>query len=822
MKFLISFYNEFLFLLIICFLLSRFSAKGFIDTIQKYKSEIADPSEQKAFNALVSPLVEVVTPYVNVDPSGVPGSERVLQIFLQILRKWIEVERWFCDDRSYTDVVDALRKANKENSQHVLEVCRSNAGLKSSSDIIIAIIDIIADAFQTDINGKGSKILLGAKSLGDAVPCLSEIGSMTGAKYSSVALRARKVLLQESKPSVEERTKKIFNAMSILERSTSQMLPSEVKSFVDENVPIADIFFPILSAQSTSISKLLVLELYFRKLYRSQSLKSCNRDIESMTFKFTFCAKPTERFFSATTPVTSMTDLTRAISRSGSLCELDDATERLLPPNTPRAAVCKLESSLNDMLKASTLKSALSLFPQSRGDEPRCSTGPANILYILVTEEVNITVEAMDAVSKRIESCLEAIQSELQAADIRRVSFILNGKVEAGGLSKASFRSQSSASSINLLPSVLTYRNQLGFKEDSLFRNIEPVYAYLLDLSRLSKNFEVKLLDSSLTSTANVHMYKATPREEAVVADVNANRMARIFVRAVSSISEFTSTQFEKVLVDSLNALDIVVYEHGIRVDNHLFINLVSDYESYIVDPVSIEQTMVSILKRHGDRITTLGIKEVETKLLCSLSSGSPPIALRMVASNPTGYVHVMSTYIEAENESGSTPVFKSIGGTKASLSSSGDSSWEGLKITAPYPLTRPFDAQRSAALRSSDSLYCYDLPALFEAAVEQQWSDAASKGGIEGGIRAAARPLMVMYTSELVVERKDGSGNPWSMRDYLNGELKLTQSQRRAGSNNVGMVAWLMTLKTIEYPNVSFGVFSYYTMQTYSKSTAI
>lgn len=776
---------------------TQFSAKGFLDTIQKHKSEINDPSEQKAFSALVSPLVEVVTPYVNVDISGVPGSERVLQIFLQILRKWIEVERWFCDDRSYADVVDALRKANKENSQHVLEVCRSHAGLESSSEIIVAIIEIIADALQTDINGKGSKILLGAKSLGDAVPCLSEIGSMTGAKYSSVALRARKVLLQESKPSAEERTKKIFKIMSVLEQSTAQDLPSGVKSFVDENVPIADIFFPILSSQSEHISKLLVLELYFRKLYRSQSLKTCSRDVDSMTFQFTFCAKPTERFFSATTPVTSMTDLTRAISRSGSLCELGDATDRLLPPNTPRAAVCKLESSLNEVLNISTLKCALSSFPQSRGDEPRCPTGPANILYIVVTEEINAAVDAMDILSKRIENLLELIQSELHTADIRRVSFILNGKMET-----ASLRSQVSVSSTPLLPSILTYRNQLGFKEDSLFRNIEPGYAYLLDLSRLSKNFQVKLLDSSLTSTVNVHMYKATPREEAVIVDKNANRMARIFVRAVSFISEFTSTQFEKILVDSLNALDIVVYELGIRVDNHLFINLVSDYESYFVDPVSIEQIMVTILKRHGDRITALGIKEVETKLLCSLSSGSPPIALRMVASNPTGYVHVMSTYIEAENESGSTPVFKSIGGTKASLSSSGDSSWEGLKITTPYPLTRPFDAQRSTALRSSDSLYCYDLPALFEAAVEQQWSDAASKGGIEGGIRAAARPMMVMYTSELVVERKDGSDDPWSMRDYLNGELRLSQSQRRAGSNNVGMVAWLMTLKTIEYPN--------------------
>lgn len=769
-----------------------------------YKMKLRDRGEQNAFNALVSPLVEVVTPYMNTDPNAFPGSERALQAFLILLRKWIEVERWFCDDKSYADVVDALRRANKENSKHVLEVCRSHAGLKSSSDIILSIIDIIADALQTDGNGNGNGILLGAKSLGDAVPCLSEIGSMTGAEYSFVALRARKVLLQESKPSVEERSRKVAEALAMLKQAASHEFPVEVRNFIDENVPIADIFFPFLSMESDPATRISILELYFRKLYRSQALKSFYRDTDSMLLKFTFCAKPTERFFSATTPVTSMTDLTRAISRSGSLCELGDATERLLPPNTPRVAICKFESSMDALLNPLALKSLLNKFPQSRGIEPRCPTGPANILYIVVLQEVQATVEAMDALSEGIENILESCRLELDLADIRRISFILNSQTDSEGSNKSSFRIQSSKQSLHLLPSILTYRNQLEFKEDSLFRNIEPGYAYLLDLSRLSKNFEVKLLDSSLTSTVNVHSYKATPRKEALVADSNANKMARIYVRAVSSFREFTSTQFEKTLVDSLNSLDILVYEHGIRVDNHLFINLISDYESYVTDPVTIEQTIVSILKRHGDRIMVLGVKEVETRLLCSLSAGSPPIALRMVASNPTGYVHVMSTYIEAENESGSAPIFKSIGGTKASLSSSGDNSWEGMKITSPYPLTRPFDAQRSAALRSSDSLYCYDLPALFEAAIEQQWTDAASKGGIEGGIRAAARPMMVMYTSELVVERKDRSDRAWTMQDYLNDELILSQSQRRAGNNDVGMVAWLMTLKTVEYPNVS------------------
>jgi len=41
-------------------------------------------------------------------------------------------------------------------------------------------------------------------------------------------------------------------------------------------------------------------------------------------------------------------------------------------------------------------------------------------------------------------------------------------------------------------------------------------------------------------------------------------------------------------------------------------------------------------------------------------------------------------------------------------------------------------------------------------------------------------------------------------MQDYLNGNLELVQVQRGAGANDVGMVAWLMVLKTVEYPEVS------------------
>jgi len=771
---------------------------------------IQDVSERAAFVALTTPLKEAALPYTKSTAAGVPGAERVLLAYLDILRNWVGSERWFCDGISYADAVDSLRKANKDGFDVVLSVCRAHAQLESTSRIVVAIIDAIGDGMKVDAVtsasspvGRRLSVVAGSGSLNEALPCLSDIGSMGGnSNYAAVALKARKLLLQESLPSIQQRKTRAFDLAAdlneALEKGSGDI--KNVQEFIDENVPIADILFPMLQKASEESEMMALLEIYARKLYRSHVLKDFERKGDGeRALKYSFMSRPSERVLSASTPVTSMTDLTRIMSRPGSMNALADMaksdSERNLlnmqrgddgaPPLTQRTGVFKILSTLADVADGSSFDKLLSSFPQYTDTAPRCSTGPINVLYLVVMEDSDA---AEEDVAAKCEELLQPHRYALEKADVRRVSFVFPSQAEAGANEYP-------------MPSLYTYRSQLEFKEDSLFRNIEPSLAYHLDLTRLAKNFSVRSLDSRQTSTGHVHLYVAKPRPQALEKEKKASKAPRIFARALSFVLDLSSASFERMLVDALNALEVNVPAGGPGSDNHLYINLVSDYERVVLDPVVVEQVIVSILKRHSERVSRLGIAEVETRLVCCLSDDSPPISLRMVASNPTGYVHVMNTYVEAADESGSDAVFRLIGGTKASLACSGDSSWEGMKVSSPYPLIRPFDAQRKAALRSSDTLYCYDLPALFEAAVEKQWADASEKGGIEGNIRAASRPLMVMYTTELVVQRKNGNG-PWTMQDYLNGELELAQIQRGAGANDVGMVAWLMELKTVEYPN--------------------
>lgn len=738
--------------------------------------------------ALTTPLVDAADPYTKSRADNVHGAERVLSGFLDLLREWISVERCFCEV-SYADAVDQLRRANKDNVARVLDMCRSHSSLKYSASIILKIIDSISAAGKTDIHasssGKIASVVLGADGLENTTPCLTDIASMRGnATIDSLSERCRAVLIEESLPSIEERMNKVKDAAKSLEGV-------RVQEVISENVVASDILFPLLKSTDDATSQIRILEVATRKQYSAYDLKEFVPLPDESALKFTYSTKRRASVFGSGAKLTSVTDLSKCLSNS----KLSDLPSRsnsesslqsheavgAVPSNVNRTSFMKICNSMKDIHEdPDAMKKMFIQFPQYNDEAPKCSTGPANALSVFILQaESGID---QNVLAERFELLLSRYLEDLEKADIRRVSFLI--PKEAGGVSNQ-----------YPLPSVFTFRETADFKEDHIYRDIEPEAAYHLDMLRLTKNFSVTCLGANLSPTGQIYLYKAVPKSSALAQDKKANKSPRLFARAVSFVSDFSAGTFERLLVEAFNAIESnkTAVPSG---DNHLFLNVAGDSQNTVIDPVDVEQVVISILKRHTERATRLGLAEIETKATCVVANDSHPISLRLVASNPTGYVPVVNTYVEAVDGSGNKRVFKSIGGTKANLACSGDSSWENLLVTSPYPLTRPFDAQRKAAAKSSDTLYCYDLPALFEAAVEKQWADASTTA-------IGSRPLMVMYTAELVVKNKFG-GHQWTMQDYLKGNLELVETHRSAGKNDVGMVAWLMTLKTVEYPNVS------------------
>ncbi|GMH62235.1 hypothetical protein TrLO_g1502 [Triparma laevis f. longispina] len=787
----------------------HFPAHKIIDRLEEHSSTLLDGADRQAFNTLTAGLRDSAVPYVKTT-DGNYGSERALQALLVLLRSFIDVERNFTISDSYADAIQTLRTLGTPSSD-IMAMVRSHSQLSETSKLAELLIEVIGGAaVAKKMNnpntspkpGRKKSVVEGAHSLFAAMPCLSEIGKLKGnTTYTSLAAKARKLLLQETIPSVSGRTD-LF-AQTAKQAASAQ--PAEkakiISKFVESNVPMTDIFLDSLSSCSDPILKSTLLQIYLEKSYRVYELSNFVFDEKLSICTFNFKLK-NENATSALTmkkgqSLNSMNDLTKLVSENdGNASDSDTSDSGLsragrVPPATVRTGVFAIVSSISDLSTpdfSARMDKIVTKFPQFNKEQPRGLSGPINAMHIAVPN-ANVELDH-DNVSKSLEQNLTKFAEKLTRADVRRLTFLLS-------------RAPSSTSNqLYKMPSIFTYRSRSEFKEDKLFRHIEPAMAYNLDLAKVAGNFKVHPLDIETTGIAgNVHLYLAQPKPSALAKEhKQTSKLPRIFVRSLFLLPKYSQAAFERVYVTTLNALDSSAATASIGgSDNHIFINLLS---SSIVDPGELSGMIKNVVKMHRARANLLGISEVEVKITCATRGASAPLTLRIVVANPTGFVETVSVYVEAEEDG--VYVFRVVGGANVEFRGAGENSLDGQKVDAPYPLTRVFDRQRRLAAKMTDTVYCYDIPTLFNVAVEALWDDyidVKSKGGFE---IADAKPRVCTSVSELVVRKrraKKDDEQRWTMADYLDGKLEIVETNRAAGENDISMVAWLVTLKTPEYP---------------------
>merc|ERR1711871_1199617 len=229
---------------------------------------------------------------------------------------------------------------------------------------------------------------------------------------------------------------------------------------------------------------------------------------------------------------------------------------------------------------------------------------------------------------------------------------------------------------------------------------------------------------------------------------------------------------------------------------NHVFLNVVAP--DTVVDPKTYELELRRICNKYWYKMVRLSISKVEVKLMCSIVKNAPPMIIRLVASNPTGFVLQIDNYYETIDHT-REPVLRSVSGfVKGPL--------DGQSTSAPHPITELFAQQRARAMLSSDTLYAYDWPQLFEAAVLTEWEnytfarDAADLPpiAVDGEKEAFVRQELVMCDPV--------TGNPykndWDAKEVEENGLLVPIHNYEPGHNTCAMVAWLMILRTPEYPD--------------------
>jgi len=311
-------------------------------------------------------------------------------------------------------------------------------------------------------------------------------------------------------------------------------------------------------------------------------------------------------------------------------------------------------------------------------------------------------------------------------------------------------------------PVYFTLRHFDGaWNEEQAIRNIEPALAFQLELSRLS-NYNLK---PCFVEAKQIHIYHAVARE---------NQLDnRFFIRALvrpgrlrgsMSTAEYLISETDRLVTSILDALEIVRAEHRNADCNHIFMNFVYNLA---VEYEDVLAAISGFIERHGKRLWRLHVTGSEIRIALEDKEGNVT-PIRCIIENVSGFIVNYRGYQEITTDKGTT-ILKSIG-EKGPLHL--------LPVHQAYPTKESLQPKRYQA-HLIGTTYVYDFPDLFSKALHNVWIKARKTDP------SLVVPKVFLTSKELVLDEHD----------------KLAEVDRAQGNNTCGMVGWVFTLRTPEFP---------------------
>jgi acetyl-CoA carboxylase/biotin carboxylase 1 len=312
-------------------------------------------------------------------------------------------------------------------------------------------------------------------------------------------------------------------------------------------------------------------------------------------------------------------------------------------------------------------------------------------------------------------------------------------------------------------PIYYTLRDNDGvWKEEQAIRNIEPALAFQLELSRLS-NYN---LTPCFVEAKQIHIYHAIARENQLDNRFFIRALVRPGrIRGSMSMAEYLISETDRLVTSILDALEIVSAQHRTADCNHIFMNFVYNL------PVEYEDVLAAIsgfIERHGKRLWRLHVTGSEIRIALEDKEGNVT-PIRCILENVSGFIVNYHGYQEITTDKGTT-ILKSIG-DKGPLHLQ--------PVHQAYPTKESLQPKRYQA-HLIGTTYVYDFPDLFSKALHNVWVKARKTDP------SLVLPKTFLESRELVLDEHD----------------QLAEVDRAPGNNTSGMVAWVFTLRTPEYPN--------------------
>jgi len=336
------------------------------------------------------------------------------------------------------------------------------------------------------------------------------------------------------------------------------------------------------------------------------------------------------------------------------------------------------------------------------------------------------------------------------------------------------------------------------WSEQEMGRDMWPSFAGMLELGALKRIYTLQRIHKEVRPTS--HIYLATqPVGKAGKAPAPELLMRALYLSKIQkdSLSQCLAETLDVALDEVEHAmLDPRVSKFGPTVTSRIFLHFLSELDMSTKD---IEQLFTDTISSHvGHRssdIIKLCIDQIEVKVHQRSATGLE--ILRLSLSSLHGGFLQPKWMKELPDPVTGFPL-----------------RWEAAEAAAqtmdPQVTSQElnkYQAKRVAARRAGSS-YAYDLPGMLQLALTMKWISAmGSKDAPKDATRGSARrspsprgrgtptvptqvpeamPKEILKSTELVMD--------WN-------KMELLETQRPEGSNDIGMLAWKVTMKTPEYP---------------------
>ncbi|XP_040575050.1 acetyl-CoA carboxylase [Lepeophtheirus salmonis] len=709
---------------------AQFPSPYIVHAVDAYLAGI-NPKEKEIAEMTVQPIIDLCTRYRN----GVRGQMK--DSVTDLLWRYIEVEKHF-QIGHYDKIVNNLRQhinsCDQKDMLWAVDRIFARNQYKQRNVIVNSLLDKLW-SFEPRLTK-------------DLKPILSELTNLVRQENATVALKARTIIIASEKPSYELRHNHI-EKMFLDAINRADNTHYNLRKMITDDSSIFDVLGDFFYHEERSV-RAAALEVYVRRAFMSYELTGLtnlvyNYDCQAVGFDFLLPQSHPNRSFHTVQNMNSYIDCRRH-GLMTSFKNFEEFTDNFV--DVLELFHDQMESFLSFELDVS--------YNSPNSFDERNEANAINRQGLMNILNVAIRMNKSDhTISEILQDFCDKNIVDLKKYEIRRLTFIILREKE--------------------FPKYFTYRTRSDFKEDKIYRHLEPALAFQLELNRL-KNYD---LTSIPVSNTKMHLYLG----KAKVASGKEVSDFRFFIRSIIRHSdlvtneasfEYLKNEGERLLLESLDELE-VAFTHPMakKTDcNHIFLNFVPAVN---MDPNKIADDVREMIYRYASRLMKLKVKYAEIRIAIRHTGEKKNSIVRLCISNDAGYYLNMVIYKEYADPQTGVIKFITLGPEQGPL--------HGLPVSTPY-MTKDFMEMKRSRAQAVDTSFVYDFPDIFKMGLREIWKDYHA---LQNNLNPAFRSDSEIFScTELVLDSN---------------EMKVIEQKRYPGENDIGMVAWRMTLKTPEYP---------------------